>query len=866
MRRIGIRPALAALWGCLLAPAAMAAVTATLVDESARISHVRLNVGTPSFSTVRTPSGDFVRFSKGELALGSVRGGADARSQPELPVSGFPLALPLDLGSAPIVTVTPEGTLRRATVRLYPVQPSETANMDNRELPPFEFDTALYLKGGTTPGQVLGRKALFKGDANVESLRFAPYGYDPATGVLSWYDSYLVQVQHAAGPCFVTDHLADSKTIVAFDGIDQHIQKQPLPMVKYALNQAQLTATCASATVNPQLSGARFVIVTHPDFLSSANTLRAHKESLGISTFVVTTTTITGGSAAASATQIRNWLASYYNTHAVKPKWLLLLGDAEKLPTHYDEINWYGSARNASDIWYGQFLPGASEETVPPIGIGRFPVDTLAQADVMVAKVMAFENQPPGGGVSPTQGQNFYSRLTFASFFEGNGTQDSRWFAEVTEKIRNHALSLGYGVQRIYKASSAAQPTKWRSGNSIPSDLRKPGFAWDGDAADIIGAVNAGTALLYHRDHGGWNGWGDPNFQTSNLASISVTGNQYPVVFSINCASGLFDNETVDLPANIVGAGYGPSPSSVYWAESFVRKVDGALAIIGDTRSSSTVDNGHLAIGLFDAIFPGLAPGFGSNSAVRRLGDVLNHGRAYMAAVDAGSTDNLHPSDNGAVVGVEGLRQELNLYNLFGDPTVKLRTSAPWSFAAVNLSVQRGMAVVNVVRQPCTGCPQNLPPPEMVTAVAFDPTTGRQIGRTLINADGNGSIDLGGFTGNFTLRVGSGDGTSQQVALTETDTDRDGIPDSRDNCVAVPNADQRDSDGDGYGDACDADANNDGIVNSLDLALVKAAFGTRGPNRADLNGDGFINALDLAQVRNLFGTRPGPSAWHPPVD
>ena len=30
---------------------------------------------------------------------------------------------------------------------------------------------------------------------------------------------------------------------------------------------------------------------------------------------------------------------------------------------------------------------------------------------------------------------------------------------------------------------------------------------------------------------------------------------------------------------------------------------------------------------------------------------------------------------------------------------------------------------------------------------------------------------------------------------------------------------------------------------------------------ADLNGDGIVNALDLALVRRLFGTRPGPSAW-----
>ena len=91
------------------------------------------------------------------------------------------------------------------------------------------------------------------------------------------------------------------------------------------------------------------------------------------------------------------------------------------------------------------------------------------------------------------------------------------------------------------------------------------------------------------------------------------------------------------------------------------------------------------------------------------------------------------------------------------------------------------------------------------------------------------------------------------------DADFDGVFDFQDNCTLVPNAMQCDTNGDGFGNHCDADLNNDGIVNKADRVLLTAALGATGPNDADLNCDGTVSSGDLDMLRAAQGQPPGPS-------
>lgn len=123
-----------------------------------------------------------------------------------------------------------------------------------------------------------------------------------------------------------------------------------------------------------------------------------------------------------------------------------------------------------------------------------------------------------------------------------------------------------------------------------------------------------------------------------------------------------------------------------------------------------------------------------------------------------------------------------------------------------------------------------------------------------------GARDVDAFTYEFT--DGPYAGRAEVRIEVFVDADGDGVVDDVDNCLGVFNPDQLDVDGDGFGNLCDADFNNDGVVNFADLALFRGRFGTSQPE-LDLNGDGAVNFADLAIFRALFGKPPGPSALAP---
>jgi hypothetical protein len=349
---------------------------------------------------------------------------------------------------------------------------------------------------------------------------------------------------------------------------------------------------------------------------------------------------------------------------------VLLFGDAEHVPTWYFPNPVHPDQVIASDYPYALY-----EQHLLDFGldfaVGRLPVDA-DHAALAVANIIQYEQNPPSQ-------PGFYNQAAIASQFQcckydplifenpqpPKGS-DQRAFIQVVEDVRTRLVLKGYSVARIYTETidpnyfGDPTPKRYAGGSLLPAALQPP-FPWSGNTADIGAAWNDGRFLMVHLDHGWGGGWAHPSFSQGPTSGL-VNGNLLPVVLSYNCSSGRFDDETDGPPNEPVDDD--PTPNGyLSFTERLFRNPDGgAIGVISATRTTYATGNVMIR-GALDSAIPALDPMWGPPSAHRRLGDMLNHARMYMWS---------HSSADGADL----LRHNL-LYNLFGDPTLKMWTKQP---------------------------------------------------------------------------------------------------------------------------------------------------------------------------------------------
>jgi hypothetical protein len=504
----------------------------------------------------------------------------------------------------------------RTIEKLYPVQNPQSD--DSPEVSDFVFDEAAYQQDVTFPEHVV--EIIGSGeirDIPFIKIQFHPVQYNPYQHIATIYDTITVQITFTQSDPVIVE--------------SNYIQKQFYNFYGSVFNNwpGFIANTAFQQQTGLKDTGCDYLIITHQDFYYQAQEFAEWKQLTGLLTKTVNVSDI-----GTTYTQIRQYIQDAYNSWAPRPSYILLLGDAEYVPTTY--VNGV-----PTDLWYTT-VDGT--DYYPDIFIGRIPADTADQADVMIQKTITYEKTPP---TLPS----FYNNFVAAAYFQDddtNGYEDRR-FVLTSEEVRDYLLSQGHNGQRIYVTGSDVNPTHYNSGTyangePLPPELLRPTFAWDGDAEDICSAIQQGIFILNHRDHGMQSGWGDPYFTISDFGSFS-NGELLPVVFSINCESGKFD-------------------TGECFCEEFLKKDDGgAIACYGATAVSYSGYNDYLCRGFYDCIWPEFDTQVGTNVSLYHLGEILNYGKMFMAETW------------GDPWGEEEYTFEL--FHCFGDPSLDMFTALP---------------------------------------------------------------------------------------------------------------------------------------------------------------------------------------------
>ena len=670
-------------------------------------------------------------FTFGEPKLQTVEGGGEVFTQLDIPgtdstggAPGFP-AIPVlrrfvavPEGAEVTAGIIVQGG-RTVGMNLVPTQFQAADQTQDPTWPPdpstfvdpaFVKDPQAYGSDNTWPTMVVSvTPAGHSRDLNLYLVEVASGQYNPVRKALTLFDGVDVKLSFTGGTgVFISDAMTSP------------FESRPDNYTGAVLNVSAISKYVGKRPT-PRSMGEELMILTHPSLRAAADTLAAWKNDKGIVTNVFE---VGSGTERATNQSILDLIKSEYAHAVIRPSYALLLGDSEFIPPWYvtaNEPGLVGSPTIGTDYRYASFT-GATPGVTPDIAVGRIPVDTVADANVVVNKIVNYEKTPPG-----LASQAFYSNATIASQFQccRKDTSavglDQRSFVETSEFVRNTLNGAGKTVQRIYTRTvdngcpscsppdppytGDPTPRKYNDGSALPADLAPgSGFGWAGSEADIIASWNAGKFLFVHRDHGGPGGWGNPGFSWAD-ASALTNGSLLPVVFSVNCASGLFDNESS-------GGALGTVANAAYFSERLLTNPNGgAVGVLGDTRNSPTWANSALLRGFIDAIYPTAIPGFGSAKSQRRLGDILNHGKLYL--LTQVGAPGVNASNSG---------DELNLWNCLGDPTLEIWTKFPYAKTL----------------------PANLATRYLNGSIEFDfPVAGAEVTATQPNATNAGLIPVG---------------------------------------------------------------------------------------------------------------------------
>ena len=576
--------------------------------------------------------------------------------------------------------------------------------------------TSVTGETGTRPLIMRGHRLL--------GLSFYPVQYNPITSIVLVYSQIVVKIKysHPAQIQPVPDSLRSeaferilSNSLLYYDS--SHVKYLPRPGFPSIYSRTMSPPPSMPNATIPQFQqssippgyeqGAEYMIITTDSFKLQAQRLAEWKERKGIPSEVMIIPTDI--SREKKIENVKGLIKFAYDHWYPAPTYVLLFGDVNAIPSNYDMLHpgmvtrstpYFQDGYTASDLSYFN-VQGYSY--FPDIIYSRISVDTEEQAEIVVDKILRYEQSPPPEDL-------FYKSILSAGYFEDkkprNGREDTGTpFIFRLERIRkfleefdynvhynysaavNHASPRLYGVQ-LYLDSN---PDSNKVSYTIPSEYD---WLWGYDDREeyrnkarnnITANINDGRFLVMYYSHGGSKnmkyyinrpyttdnrdlveGWHTPTFDTSHFSHLA-NGNMTPLILSIACNTGWFDGETDELVLNLYDSEGNPldeNPFEEYELESFAEEITrmegGAIAAFAPSRPVPADVSGDLLDAIIEAFWPGLLES--GRQPVYEMGVAILNGKLDSAGKYSNTGHD---------------REMFEAFHLFGDPETQLWTEAP---------------------------------------------------------------------------------------------------------------------------------------------------------------------------------------------
>ncbi|MCK4568983.1 MAG: type IX secretion system sortase PorU, partial [Bacteroidales bacterium] len=351
-----------------------------------------------------------------------------------------------------------------------------------------------------------------------------------------------------------------------------------------------------------------YIILTHPDFMEQAQRMLAlHRDLDQIEGFIVTPQKIYNefGSGKQDPAAIRDFVRMLYEKAdpASKPKYLLLLGDAsydfkDRVPDNTNFVPAYQSLEAlklsysfVTDDFFGLLDPGdglnAWGKSVE-IGIGRFPVHTVEQADAMVDKVESYLTMKPNV-LAPWRNDIY--------FIADYGDQNTHFTQ--AEKLQQ-MVDTGYQEYNRLKIYVDAFPeVSSSSGNQYPEVNNT-----------IDHMMGRGGLIVNYTGHGGERGWSKAGILDIPMINSWTNRDRLPLFITATCEFSRYDDPSLISAGELVflnpgGGSIGLlTTSRLSWADPNFRlnkaiykfmfkQVDGEYYRIGDIIRLAKTDQNN---------------------------------------------------------------------------------------------------------------------------------------------------------------------------------------------------------------------------------------------------------------------------------